>query len=69
MKTGTNDEKLTRQEGRNWEISEGSGRNKLGLGGSPSEVKRTRRGVAGGRAPCIRKFLEFAFFGFRFAFY
>ena len=28
--------------------------------GSPSEAKQTRRGLQGGRAPCIRTFFEFA---------
>ena len=45
-------------QGRNLAISEGGARNELGVGGSPSEAKRTRRGVQ--ESPCIRTFLEFA---------
>ena len=36
------------------------GENELGVGGSPSEAKQTRRGGQGGRAPCNRIFLKFA---------
>ena len=32
------------RQGRNYDISEGGGRNELGVGGSLSEAKRTRRG-------------------------